>query len=383
MRNMTCMVLTALLIIACGKDDPRAELNQLEAERDAILDKIKQLKLKIENETDRDRSAIKSYVQLQTIEPTLFKHFIKIQGNVISDQNILIPAQASGVVKRIHVTEGAKVIKDQLLAELDGAIYESTIAEIKTNLELAKTIFERQERLWQKRIGSEVQYLQAKTNKETLEKRLATVEEQYRLTKIVSPIDGTVDQILIKEGEGAAAGFGTIRVVNLSELKIEAFLSENYITQVQVGDSVLVEIPVLDKTFASKLSAVSQVIDPKNRTFPIEVGGPFSIKTLRPNMLVVLTINDYRHQMALTVPVNVVQTGAENKFVFTALAQDNSGDSLWTVYKKIVTPGLVDHNTVEIISGLQKGDRVVISGFQNLLDGQVVRISESAAATNQ
>ena len=132
-----------------------------------------------------------------------------------------MPSQTSGVVKKIYVNEGDVVSAGQLLAELDGAVYERNIAELENSLQLATTIFERQQRLWDKKIGSEIQYLQAKNNKEGLEKKLATVREQYRMTKITAPISGTVDEVVIKEGEAAAAGFGAVRIVQLSALKIK------------------------------------------------------------------------------------------------------------------------------------------------------------------
>jgi membrane fusion protein (multidrug efflux system) len=377
MKNYLLISSVIILITACGKGDKQEQLRALQAKRDALNAQIEQLKEEIGSENIPENTEKLAFVELRKIKPVLFHHYIKIQGEVASDNNILIPAQSSGVVKKIYVNEGDRVKAGQMLAELDGAILESTIAELKTNLELARTVYERQERLWNKKIGSEIQYLQAKTNKEALEKKLDTVQEQYRLTKIISPIDGTVDQILIKESEATAAGFGTIRVVKITDLKIQAFLSENYIDQVHVGDSVTVNIPVMNRTFKSRLSAVSQVIDQKNRTFPIEVKIPSDIKEIKPNMLTVLTVNDYTNSAAYTVPVDAIQATGKGDFLFTAVPSGNGSES-WTVKRAPVTTALDYNNEVEISHGLQAGDHVVIRGQQNLADGQKVMI-----ATNQ
>jgi RND family efflux transporter MFP subunit len=295
---------------------------------------------------------------------------------VESDYNIFLPAKSSGIVKKIHVTEGQKVSKGQILAELDGAILEHSIAELETNLELAKTVFERQQRLWDKKIGSEVQYLQAKTNKESLEKRLKALNEQYLLTKFIAPISGTVDQIQIKEGEAAAPGFGAIRIVKITDLKINSALSEKYIGQVKTGDPVGIEIPVLNKKFESTIQAVSQVIDSKNRTFSIEIRIPESQSDIRPNMLAVLTINNYSNPEALTVPMNIVQKSDEGNFLFTAQKSAEGNQNVWEISKEHVKTGLYYDDLVEIKDGLKEGDHIVIFGYQNLADGQKVIINE-------
>ncbi|MCA9734323.1 MAG: efflux RND transporter periplasmic adaptor subunit [Deferribacteres bacterium] len=377
MIKKTIVFFSLIFAIACGGGDKQAELKKLEAQRDEINAKIEVLRNELADQNGDGAPAVITYVDIVQVQPELFRHFIKVQGNVISDNNIMVPAQASGLVKRIYVKEGENVKKGQLLAEIDGAIYERNLAELKTNLELARTLFERQERLWKQKIGSEVQYLQAKTNKESLENRLASVEEQYRLTKFIAPIDGTVDQINLKEGEATAAGMGGVRVVQLSKLKIEAKLSEKYIDDVRVGDEVQVELPVLGKTFTSKIRAVSQVIDPQNRTFPIEIDMPGQSKMIKPNMLTVLTINDYSNENAFTVPVRVLQHSGTDQFLFTAVeAENNDG---FIAKKRSVEAGENDGTVAEIVSGLQAGDRVVTRGFQDLADGQKVMRSIAEA----
>jgi RND family efflux transporter MFP subunit len=377
MIKIITLISAMILLVACGQEDKQAQLKELESQRDALTARIDTLRLQIAHESGDIFSGKITYIKIQKLQRGEFRHYIKVQGTVESDNNILIPAQTSGIVKKITVMEGEKVRTGQVLAELDGAIYERNISEIKTNLELAQTIFERQERLWKKNIGSEVQYLQAKANKESLEKRLATVEEQYRLTKIISPINGNVDQIMIKEGEAAAAGFGTIRVVEASNLKISTLLSENYLDQVRVGDTVEVSIPTINKSIKTTVRAVSQVIDSKNRYFPIEINVPLNMPEIKPNMLVVLSINNYTNKNALAVPINAAQKSGEGIFLFTAKKNDVSRD-IWQVSKRTVEPGIASGKRIEIKKGLDAGEFVVVFGFQDLADGQRVKISSAS-----
>lgn len=383
MKKISSFILITLLLIACGSGDKQARLKELESQRDDLDKEIETLKSELQKSGSASED-VKKVVQIQQVLQSPFHHYIKIQGNVESDNNILIPAQSSGIVKKIYVSEGDIVKKGQLLAELDGAILESSIKELETNLELATTIFERQARLWNKNIGSEVQYLQAKAGKESLEQKLATVKEQYRLTKIIAPIGGSVDQILIKENEATAAGFGTIRVVKLSELKITAKLSEVYQGSVKSGDKVTVSLPLLSTSFESTIIAVSQVVDKKNRTFGIEIKVPKSMKNIRPNMLVKLDINDYANLKGLTVPLRAIQKTADRTFLFVAKNTNENPNGIWTVEKRFVETGKMYENKLEIAGGLKNGEYIVIAGHQDLVDSQNVRLAKTdqAAAGN-
>jgi RND family efflux transporter MFP subunit len=375
MKKISIMiVLGVFLLTACGPRDKQSQLQRLERQRDILNKQIEQLKAELAQSGNGQPKVREQlvYVSVSEVMPKIFQHFIKVQGIVESDNNIMIPSQASGIVKKILVDEGDKVAKGQLLAELDGAIYESNIAEVENALDLANTIFERRKRLWDKNIGSEIEYLQAKNNKENLEKRLETLQEQYRLTKITSPISGSVDNILIKEGEMAAAGLGAIRIVQLSELKISASLSENYISRVKKNDIVRVEIPVLGIEFEHSIDSVAQVIDPDNRTFEIAIEVPREQKRIKPNMLAVVTINDYKNPQALVVPQNIVQKTGTEQFLF--IASEENGQ--WISTKRVVQTGESYDNKTEITEGLEEGEFVITFGYQNLADGQAVTISK-------
>lgn len=372
MKNLIAIALLSLLFVpACRQGgDKQAELARLESQREALDKRIEQLRAELARANGPAAEEPLAYVRGVAVRPSFFRHFIQVQGTVESDNNILISAQSNGVVKRLHVRQGDRVTAGHLLAELDGAVLESSLAELKNSLTLATTIYERQARLWEKNIGSEIEYLQAKNNRENLEKRLNTLQEQYRLTKIISPIDGMVDDVLIKEGEMAAAGRGAVRIVQLSRLKIEAALSENYISRVKRGDPVQVEIPVAGRALDLTIDAVSQVIDPNNRTFTITIRLPARERDIKPNMLAVVTINDYANPEALTVPQNIVQETGDSQFLF--VVEEENGRRI--ARRRTVTPGEAYGNRLEIRDGLAAGEIVVTFGFQTLADGQPVSV---------
>jgi membrane fusion protein (multidrug efflux system) len=373
MKNCKYVVLlvTGLILATCGPPSEEVQLARLERQREVLTEKIEKLKQKMAQKANPGMKREKVMnVEISPVEKGIFRHFIQVQGTVESDNNVLVAPQSSGVVKKIHVQAGNKITKGQLLVELDGAILESSIAEVENGLMLANTIFERQQRLWNKNIGSEIEFLQAKNNKEGLEKKLATLKEQYKMTKIFAPLSGTVDEVLIKEGEMAVAGMGAVRIVQLSNLKIKVDLSEIYISRVKKNDFVHVDLPITGREFDLRVSAVSQVIDPNNRTFQIEMKIPPSEAGIKPNMLSILTINDYTNQEALIVPLNIVQETGQEQFIF--VAESINGD--WIARRRSVKTGYSYNDRAEILSGLQESEHVVTFGYQNLADGQKLAV---------
>jgi len=375
-KYIILFILSIVILSACQPSDKLAELAKLEREKEALTEKIEKLKAElsgngsIPNNNNNNRIP---HVRVEEIEPSNFRHFIKVQGTVESDNNILVSSRSSGLIKKIYVQAGDKISKNQLLAEIDGAVLESSMAELKHALSLAETIYERQKRLWDKGIGSEIELLQAKNNKESLEKKIKTLQEQYKLTKITAPIPGTIDEVMIKEGEMAAAGMAAVRIVQLSRLKITASLSENYISSIKTNDLVQVEIPVLNESFNQTIGSVSQVIDPQNRTFRIEIPVPKDLINLKPNMLAVVTINDYSNPEALSVPQNIIQKTGTGQFLFSAEKKNGR----WIVNKRFLVTGKDYNNRVEIKKGLEPGEFIVTFGYQNLAEGQIVEIDET------
>lgn len=370
MQKIVILIILAAFIFSCSPDK-KTQLEKLKAQREKISEKISLLEEEINKSNGNSVEAKLIPVGLTEIKTVRFDHFIEVQGTVDSENNIAVPAEAGGVVKRIYVQKGDMVKKGQLLAELDGAIYERNIESLKTNLDLANTMYERQKRLWDQQIGSEMQFLQAKTQKEVLEKQLSALQEQYNMTKISSPISGTVDQVMVREGEAAAPGFPAFRVVQLSNLKVKGEISEVYMTSVKKNDPVKIKLPVIDRELNLKVSAVSQVIDPNNRTLKLEINIPSVEKDIRPNMIAIMVINDYVSDKAIVVPQNIVQRTGTESFLFVA---EKNTEGQWMAKRKVVVPGKSYDNKAEILSGLKEGERIISAGFQNLADGQFLSV---------
>lgn len=367
------ILLTGALLIfgGCRPGNNQSELEKLIQQRDALNEQIQQLQAQQNPGSKTEIQKDPVPVQISQVEPQEFRHFITVQGTVESESNILVSPQSPGLVKSIHVETGDRVKKGQLLAELDASVIQRSIEEVKNGLELARTVYERRARLWEKNIGSEIEYLQAKNNKEGLEKKLQTLQEQYQMTLITAPITGTIDEVLIKEGEMAAGGYGAFRIVQLSRLKITASLAENYISHIRQNDTARITIPVAGIEFEQRIHAVSQVIDPNNRTFQIEIRVPREIQNLKPNMLAVVTINDYTNPEALVVPRNIIQKTGENDFLF--IAESLNGRMI--ARKRVVATGEDYNNLVEVTDGLVPGDQIIVFGYQNLGDGQIISIN--------
>lgn len=368
MKNVTIYALIALFLVSCGQGDKTKQLEKLKTQQQKISEKIEKLENELKSENKNNEKEVKTIaVKTKEIKTVNFKHTIEVQGNIESDKNILIPSQSQTIVKNIYVSEGDKVSKGQLLAEMDASIMKKSIAQLEKRYELAKTVYERQKRLWDKEIGSEIQYLQSKNNKEALEKQLAAMYEQYKLNQVISPITGTIDEINLKVGESGA--MGGIRVVRLTSLKIKAPISENYINDVKVGNKVIIEIPSIDTSFERSILAVSKVIS-DNRTFNIELSVPSDIKGVLPNMNVVLTIADYKNKKAIVIPRKIVHKKQNKTFVFIS---EKKGKENIAKIREVVL-GKTNKENVEIISGLKEGDKIITDGHNNLSDGQVLII---------
>ena len=274
-----------------------------------------------------------------------------------------------GVVTSVFVKEGQSVKKGQVLAQIDNKITLRSIDEVKSGLQLATTIYEKQKNLWDQKIGTEVQFLQAKNNKESLEKKLATLNEQLDMSRIKTPINGTVEQVNVKIGQNAAPGAPAFRVINTTDLKIVASVSEAYVTNIKNGDKVKVSFPDLNKEIEARVTFVGRNINPLSRSFPVEINLP-SLPDLRPSMTAVLRVIYKTEPQALCVPINVVQEINGKKIVYVA---EMDGQQLVARRKEIEVGGVFD-NLAEVKSGLKTGDKVITVGYQGLNDGEFVKI---------
>lgn len=371
--NMNKYSIFAALIIlfaSCGSPDKQAQINKLIAERDALNEQIEQLKKDMDTTVVLVTNATK--VQIMELQASEFKHFIEVQGKVDGEQNTEVTSQAPGIVTHIFVKEGDNVKKGQVMAELDYQVLKQSLEEVKVQLDFASNLYLKQKNLWEKNIGSEVQYLTAKNNKESLERRMATLRDQISLSKYVSPINGTVESIPFKVGQMVSPGVpgSGIRVINMSSVKVQADLAEAYAPMIKTGDEVRIGFPDIDKEIAATISFASRYIDPVNRTFRVETRLGANGTTYRANMIALLRINDYTNPNALVVPVNIIQRSINEKFVMVAEERDGK---LYAA-KRIVEFKNTYNSMAEISAGLKAGDKVISVGYQNLKSGDLVSL---------
>jgi len=358
-----------IIIVACKPGDKKTQLEKLRVQQEALATQIDQL----EKETGvKDSNAVKPVnVAVDTIKLTEFRHFIDIQGHIEGEQNIEVSPQAPGLVIKVNVKEGDPVVPGQVLAELDSKVIQRGLDEIRTQLSLATILYQKQKSLWDQKIGSEVQFLTAKSNKESLDKRLASMQEQLAMNKVKSPISGTVENIPFKIGQVVSPGLptSTIRVVNMSGIKVLADVAEAYTSKIKHGNEVLVSFPDIDESITAKVTFTSKVIDQTNRTFRVEAHLTHSRADLRANMIANLKISDYINPKSIVIPINLIQKSFNSNYVMIA---EKKGKDLVAI-KRNVTLGISYNGTTEITNGLKAGDNVITSGYQNLKDGQLIK----------
>ncbi|KEO74746.1 efflux RND transporter periplasmic adaptor subunit [Anditalea andensis] len=377
MKTYSKFFLGALILAAaaCGQNG-NDEVSQKKAELDSKKAEAANLRLEIENlekeiatlDPSFARSQRKSLLITTTTPQTeSFAHYVEVTGSVMSRRNVNISAELSGRVQEITAVEGMSVKKGAVLARIDDESIQRNIAEIETQMELARTVYERQKRLWDQQIGTEMQYLEAKNRMESLEKNIATIRTQEGRATIRAPFDGTVESITVRAGEVIQPGSPILNFIGESDLYIEGDISERYVGILGRGDSVQVSFPSLNKTIHSTVSAVGSVINPNNRTFKVEIFLP-RMENLKPNMISVLRIMDYQQPSAVTVPTYLI-------------LQDNQGEYVFVVENEIARKQYVDrgktyNERTEILSGLSGGEVLVDKGFREVGENFRVNITE-------
>lgn len=358
-------------LLSCQKtpQDKATQLQNLKNQQRSLSDEIKTLEKEM-GVKDSNRVAKQTAVEVQELRPQVFNHYLELQGGVEAADNIAISPQQPGIIKSVLVVEGQNVKKGQLLATLDDAVFQQGVQELQTQIDFANIMYQKQKQLWDQKIGTEVQFLQAKTNKEALERKLATLRQQADLYNIYSPISGTVEEVNVKVGEGAAIGvpIPPFRIINLNTLTVKADVAETYITNVRKGDVAEIFFPDLDKTISAKITNIGTIINNIGRTFPVELRIPSSVG-IRPNMIAMVKIKDYAANSAITVPLNTIQNSEEGQYVF--VAEEQSGKSM--VVKRNVTVGLSFGDIAEIKNGLRSGDKLIVTGYQDVAPGQAIK----------
>jgi len=370
-QAILALVIGAFVASCAGAaKDKETQLKELREQHANIGKEIAKLEKEIAaSKPAGDPSKLKAKeVIVSELKPVVFDHYVKTQGAVESEQNIEVSAKAPGVVTHVFVREGEMVSAGATLAQTDNSLIIRGIDELKAQLELANTVYDRQKNLWDQKIGTEVQYLQAKSNKESLERRLASLQEQNEQTKIKAPVSGVVDAVNVKVGMNIAPGIAAARVVNNSDLKITSRVSEIYANQLKKGDKVVVTFPDINKTITTKLTFVARNIDALSRTFTVEADLP-SDPQLRPNMTAVIRVVFETSPKAIVVPINVVQTINNEKVVYVA---EQNGDKAVARKKVVKIDGVFD-NQAEV-EGLASGDKVITTGYQGLTDGDFIKL---------
>lgn len=364
-----------LLLAACGGgnslESKKAELEQLKTQQAEIAAKISTLQEELSKggDTASTENLRAKFIAITPIKKQSFMHAIDIQGSVDGDENIIYSAKAPSSVTRILVKAGDKIQAGQLLAELDNKAAKAQLDGLKTQYELASTVFEKQKSLWDQKVGTEIQFLTAKATKEGLEKQILAAKEGLDMLQIKADYGGTVDEVNIKVGQNVAPGLPCISVINPDRLKIKANLSESYASQIKTGNPVDVNFPDINKNITAKISYASKTISAMTRTFNVEINLQ-NDADLYPNMVAKLKIVDYQNEQAVVVPINSIQEIDNQSVVFVAVKK---GTEL-VAKKTIITVGKMYNGVAEVLSGLSEGDQLISVGFQDLTDGQAIKL---------
>lgn len=369
MKNRTYTYLSLGLLslaVSCGAPDKKSELEKLKSEQAALSDKIKSLEEEIsKSDTTAKSNAKFIFVGFEEIKKKPFTHYLQVQGKIDSDKNVEISSSVGGSVDHVYVVKGQLVQKGSLLAKTDGEQLLKGIQEVDKALELANQLYDKQKRLWDQQIGTEVQYLQAKNQKESLESKKSTLQEQYSKTSIRAPFAGVIDEVYTKEGQMLAPGMPAFRLVNTGDLKLVAAVSESYVSKVKVNQEAVVTFPDLNKEIKTRVKVVGDVIDPINRTFQVDLDLKQDKNMLKANMISYIKIKDYSNPAVIVIPANLVQRNNNQSYVYVV-----NGN---VAAKRFVTLGQYYQSTVEVLDGLKEGEKLITIGYQDLVEGQPIK----------
>jgi len=383
--------LLALLLAGCGRDSDtsldsliaQGDLDALKARKKELYDQqsalsatLKRIDSVIEAREGTGKIPLVSTLQ---VEPARFEHYLELQGDVQTKQNILLYPEMAGTLIQVLVREGDQVQKGQLLARIDDGGMSSRLEQLRTQTELAETTFARQKRLWEQNIGSEIQYLQAKTNYEASVNAVRQAEAQLAKATIRAPFSGIVDDVMQDEGStvNPAAGTAVFRLVNLADMYVSVDVPESYLESVRPGKEVQIYLPVLGENISTRVRQTGNFINPTNRSFTVEVPVPNQSGHIKPNLTARVRINDYTNEQALLIPPTVISENAEGEqYVYVAVDVDENG--IGKAEKRVITTGQSQGNDVEVLSGIQPGEHIITEGARRIREGQEIEIIEQA-----
>ena len=374
MKKILLLSVFSILFAACSQKENSGNIDNLIESKNLANIQAKRVELQAQiTKLDEaiatlDTTKVAALVSIQTLKDTVFNHYLEIQGNVDTKENILVQPEVPGTLVTLNAVAGQRVSKGQILGRVDDGGGSQQLASLENQYALAKTTFERQKNLWDQKIGSEIQFLNAQTQMISAQKAVAQAKAQLAKTVIRAPFTGVIDEVFVERGEVVAAGAkGLMRIVNLNNMYVSTLVPETYIGKLKVGTVVDVTLNSLGKTYKGKIRQIASSINPSNRSFNIEVALPNPDNLLRPNQVAKLRIVDYISNKAVVVPTNVVQEdGKGNQYVYTIT--DIKGKT-GTAKKVIVEAGKSSNNVTEILSGLSEDDKIVTEGVNTISEG--------------
>ena len=374
MKKIILIATFSAILFSCGKKEENSNIDSLIASKNLVSIKAKRAELQTQL-TQLDNAIAEldvkkteeALVSIETVKDTVFSHYLEVQGNINTKENLIIYPQFSGILNTLNVVAGQKVSKGQVLGTIDDGGLSQQLAQLENQLALAKTTFERQKRLWDQKIGSEIQFLQAQTNMVSQQKAVSQMKAQLAKTRIIAPFNGIIDELIAERGQVVGPGQGLMRIVNLNNMFVSTTVPESYIGKLKVGTEVNVYLASLGISFNGKIRQVGNNINPNNRSFGIEVSVPNTDNLLRPNQVAKLKIADYTNAKAVVVPSNVIQEDADgNQYVFEVSSlKDKTG----IAKKVIVKVGKTSDNFTEILSGLEPKTLIVGDGVKTVSEG--------------
>ncbi|MGB2128473.1 MAG: efflux RND transporter periplasmic adaptor subunit [Flavicella sp.] len=387
MKYIYSILASVVVLTACGEDKKQSiqsvidtgNITEIRAKKKEIEANQKTIQIQLDSLSNAiarlDTSKKLPLVTTLLVQPTVFNHYIEVQGNVSTKKNVLVYPEMPGILKNVYVKEGQYVRKGAVLAELSDSGISEQIAQLETQSKLAKTTFERQERLWEQQIGSEIEYLKAETNYQATLNGLAQAKEQLEKSKIRAPFNGTIDEIFKEQGTVVAPGMGAeiFRVINLSKMYVDADIPESHVKNIQIGKKVAVDIPVLGKTVNAIVQQVGSFINPNNRTFNIEIGIQNPTKEIKPNMTAKLQINDYTNETAILIPQSIISENAKGEqYIYTVGAKNKNGEAV--AKRTIIRTGKTQGDVIEIFNEFGTGVEIIDEGARSVTNGQTVKV---------
>lgn len=387
MKKIISIVTIAIVIVSCGGGSDASvadaiasnDIETIRAKRIEITNQQKNLEKEVRLLDSiimvLDDNAKLPLVTTYQASVKKFDHYLELQGDVMTKQNVLVYPEMAGTLNRVYVKEGQKVSKGKILASIDDGGLSSSLAQMRTQAELAKTTFERQKRLWEQNIGSEIQYLQAKTQYEAQTSAVKQMESQVGKSTIRAPFSGIVDNVIKDQGTVVSPGPGSeiFRIVNLSDMYVEVEVPESYLNGIKKGKKAKVYFPVLGDTIVSAVRQTGNFINPNNRAFIIEVPVPNKSGSIKPNLTAKVSLNDYTNEEAILIPQGIIsENSGGDQYLY--VATKDGDDGVATVKRQIITTGLTQGRMVEVLSGVNSGDLLIDEGARTVKDGQNVKI---------